>query len=206
MKIILIGERNLNESLQHYELKQIAKYLLWNLGYKHIATEVYGCYGHDDFSKETNIKPKMVEGCLHKNIIDVVGAKTKSWYNGKIPEIKIMGIEAKASKSDFRNGFCTGCEYTYIIAPLGIIPIEELPKNIGLIEVDLDNYTMTSVRSNGFSYTGITIAKRARSRLATRFKTKEALQKWSIDMVKDIAYRSTVENIYKNPRIKINNL
>lgn len=147
----------------------------------------------------------MVEGCLHKNIIDVVGAKTKSWYCG-IPEVKIMGIEAKASKSDFRNGFCTGCEYTYIIAPIGIIPIEELPKNIGLIEVDLENYTLTSVRSNGFAYTGITITKRARSRLATRFKTKEVLQKWSIDMVKDIAYRSTVENIYKNPRIKIKNL
>lgn len=146
----------------------------------------------------------MVEGCLHKNIIDVVGAKTKSWYCG-IPEVKIMGIEAKASKSDFRNGFCTGCEYTYIIAPIGIIPVEELPKNIGLIEVDLKNYSLTNLK-NGFAYTGITITKRARSRLATRFKTKEALQKWSINMVKDIAYRSTVENIYKNPRIKINNL
>ena len=185
-------------------MKQIAKYLLWNLGYKHIATEVYGCYGRDDFSDNKNIKPKMVEGCLHKNIIDVVGAKTKSWYCG-IPEVKIMGIEAKASKSDFRNGFCTGCEYTYIIAPIGIIPVEELPKNIGLIEVDLKNYTLTKLK-NEFNYTGIEITKRAKSRLATRFKTKDALQKWSVGMVKDIAYRSTVENIYKNPRIKINNL
>lgn len=203
---MLIGDRNLNESPEHYELKQIGKYILWNLGYKHIATEVYGCYGHDDFSNNKVLKPKMVEGCIHKNIIDVVGAKTKGWYNGKIPEIKIMGIEAKASKSDFRNGFCTGCEYTYIIAPINVIPVEELPKGIGLIEVDLKKYTITNERNKGFYYTGINITKRATSRLATRFKTKEALQKWSINMVKDIAYRSTVENLYKNPRIKIDNL
>ena len=98
----------------------------------------------------------MVEGCLHKDIIDVVGAKTKSWYGGKIQDVKIMGIEAKASKSDFRNGFCTGCEYTYIIAPIGIIPVEELPKNIGLIEVDLKNYTLTKLK-NEFNYEGIEI-------------------------------------------------
>lgn len=187
---MLIAKRNLNESPEHYELKQIAKYLLWSLGYRHVATEVGCCNGRDiDFPAK----------CFHKNTIDTIGAKTKGWYRGVPENIKIMGFEAKASLSDFRNGFCTACEYTYIIAPKGVIPVTELPPKIGLVEVDLKNYTIGTW--GGVWYRGIEIVRVARSRRATAFSDAKAYQDWALEQFRAIAYRASVENVFRHAEI-----
>ena len=69
-------------------------------------------------------------------IIDCAGIKRPNYKN--IEDTIIRGIEAKASYNDFKSGFCTGADITYIITPQGIIPKKEIPKYIGLIEVDFD--------------------------------------------------------------------
>jgi hypothetical protein len=125
------NKRPLNESETHYELKQIAKYILWTLGYKYIATEVLvGC--DYKFFKENELKTK-------GGIIDAFGLKEVS-----NSELVSMGIESKATLSDYKNGFNVVPDYNYIIAPKGIIPKELIPKEIGLIEVDLKNYEITN--------------------------------------------------------------
>lgn len=190
---MLTGTHNKNETPEHYELKQIAKLLLWDRGYKHIGTEVGGFHNLDPLLRSF--------GCWNHNTIDVIGARTNGWRNGIIPRITLMGMEAKASRADFRNGYCTACEYTYIIAPIGIVPLEELIPGVGLIEVDLSKYQIGSW--NGIWHKGIETIVKAESRLASRFESKTERDKWAIDQFRRIAYRASVENVFTNARIEI---
>jgi hypothetical protein len=192
---MLLSAWNENETPIHYELKQIAKYLLWKKGYHCIATEVGGFH---DFEIKLNGKH------CHKNVIDVVGAKTNhgTWRNGRTTIIKLMGIEAKVSLADFRNGYCTACEYTYIVAPVGIIPHNEILDGVGLIEVDLDNYKLgrygTEIWHKGINYTIL-----SKLRLSPRFKNKEDRYRWALAQFPRIAYRSASENIWNCAKIEI---
>lgn len=194
---MLLTKRKNNETDAHYELKQVAKYLLWKNGYKHVGCELDFCCGMDEAD--------YWKGNRH-SIIDCAGIKSNAIINAKrSTETKSMGFEAKASLSDFKNGFCTACEYTYVIAPKGIIPVELLPKNIGLVEVDLDNYTI-EVDKRSFSTTGIEYVKKARSRLAPRFKTEKDRQIWNLELLRQIAYRNTIDEIYYYNEIEIKKL
>jgi hypothetical protein len=202
VKIILLNENyNKNETKAHYELKQIAKYILHSRGYKQIATEV--CIGMDitQYLKNYNFKPS----ALRKNIIDTIGLKTNniSLRKPNYSKIKVMGIEAKASLSDYKNGFCTNCEYLYIITPKGIIPKEKIPKNIGLIEVDLDNYKIKQGRS-GFEFTGIETVIQAKSRKKELYKGEQTFSVKMFNVLRSIAYRSTVNDLFKNNEIEVN--
>ena len=117
-------------------------------------------------------------------------------------DFKVMGIEAKASYSDFLNGFCCQCEYTYIIAPVGIIPIDKLPDKIGLIEIDLEKYTIRN-RFNKFEFTGINTVKQCSSRKKEIYKRDDIYNVDTINTLKRIAYRSTVNDIFKKNEIVI---
>jgi hypothetical protein len=88
---MLISQRKLNETAEHYELKQVAKYILWSRGYTIIGTEVSGFY---DAHLRNDGFP---EGCAHKNTIDTVGIRAQGWEAGSVRSIGIYGIEAKAS-------------------------------------------------------------------------------------------------------------
>lgn len=59
--------------------------------------------------------------------------------------LRLYGFEMKTSRSDWRRelnraekaeSIASYCHYWYIVAPKGIVPIEELPPLWGLIEVD----------------------------------------------------------------------
>ena len=117
-------------------------------------------------------------------------------------DFKVMGIEAKASYSDFLNGFCCQCEYTYIIAPVGIIPIDKLPDKIGLIEIDLQNYSIKN-RYGKFEFKGINTVKQCSSRKKEIYKRDDIYDVDTINTLKRIAYRSTVNDIFKKSEIKI---
>jgi len=115
-----------------------------------------------------------------------------------------MGIEAKASYSDFLNGFCTQCEYTYVIAPIGIISIDRLPKGIGLITVDLSNYKIRL--KNKFEFKGITTVKQCSSRRKEIYKRDDIFRVDTFNVLRKIAYRNTVNDIFKKSEIKIEGL
>lgn len=145
---------------------------------------------------------------ISKNIIDTIGAKNKYCYKKIQDGCKIMGIEAKASYQDYLNGFCCQCEYTYIIAPVGIIPVDKIPLRIGLIEVDLDNYVIdNSVRNKTFCFKGIETVKQCLSRKKQIYEGNN--NRYIIDtlnILKSIAYRSTVNDLFKNNEIEIRGL
>jgi len=202
--IILINENyNKNESREHYELKQIAKYILYSKGYNCIATEVQ----FSKYSQYLKDYEWFNSKAITKNTIDVVGIKGKylNLRENNIDKFKIMGIEAKASYSDFLNGFCCQCEYTYIIAPVGIIPVNKLPDKIGLIEVSIPEYTIKN-KFNKFEFIGINTIKQCSSRRKEIYKRDDIYRIDTFNTLKRIAYRNTVNDIFKKSEIKIEGL
>lgn len=141
-----------------------------------------------------------------KNIIDVVGIKGNmlNLRQNTVDKYKIMGIEAKASYQDFLNGFCCQCEYTYIIAPVGVIPINKIPDKIGLIEVDLKNYNIKLWQK--FIFNGIATVKQCVSRKKEIYKKEDIYKIDTFNILKKIAYRNTVNDIFKRNEIKIDGL
>jgi len=204
VNIILTNENyNKNESKEHYELKQIAKYILYSKGYNCIATEV-------QFSKYSQYLKNYEwfnSKATTKNTIDVIGIKG-SYLNireNNVDKFKVMGIEAKASYSDFLNGFCTQCEYTYVIAPIGIIPVDKIPDKIGLIECDIQKYSIKN-KFNKFEFTGITTTKQCSSRRKEIYKRDDIYRVDIFNTLKRIAYRNTVNDIFKKNEIVIEGL
>ena len=119
---------------------------------------------------------------------------------------KVMGIEAKASYSDFLNGFCCQCEYTYIIAPVGVILIDKLPKGIGLIEIDLEKYSIKQNRLGKFEFKGIETVKQCSSRRKEMYKRDDIYRVDTFNVLRKIAYRNTINDLFKKNEIKIGGL
>lgn len=181
-----------NESETHFFLKELGKYILFSMGYTRLATEVDSMWSLDGGrDKKMNMK----------GTIDVAGIKKVSKF---IPNSGftykhrwvLCGIEAKASLSDFKNGFCIAPALTYIIAPKGIIPYKEIPPKIGLIEVDISNASVKKMVNKIDAFTGIEIPIRAKNRLDSRFKTKEDYQNFCSQILESIAYRATSELLF----------
>ena len=118
------GNPNKNETDGHYELKQVAKYLAKWKGCQMVADEVGGFRDMALFPDKGGV-------------VDVAGIKVDCG------QLTSYGFEVKVTLGDFRNGYNTGADYTYIVAPKGIIPPAEIPKGIGLYEVDLNDYSIT---------------------------------------------------------------
>lgn len=174
-----------NESETHFLLKEIGKYILFGWGYFVIGTEVGSMHSAD--MKNT------------KNIIDVVGIKKmrkkKKGY-GYVEYYDIKGIESKASLADYKNGFCAAPAYTYIIAPIGTIPLNLIPDKIGFIEVDLENFSMKRNDSTIPGMIGVELVKKAKKRIDKRFKDEQSYRQWCKDQIYSIAYRCSQELLY----------
>jgi hypothetical protein len=185
-----------NETPEHYELKQIAKYMLWRFNYNIMASEAHGILNYE-YAFENNIK-------LKHGYYDVLGLKLK-WQNLDTSEIKIttMGIEAKASLSDFKNGFNISADYTYIISPKGILNIKDIPDEVGLIEVDLNSYSIEKYDVKKLKMTGIEIKRVARKIINSRKEALKVPQRREIDILRHIAYRATVDDVLRRPEILI---
>ena len=182
-----------NETEAHFLLKEISKYILWGWGYNKLGTEVGGMWDID--ISELFYKPGN-KNYSRKNIIDCVGLKKVSKGRGKKPYYDARGIEAKASLSDFKNGFCGAIANTYIISPVNTIPIDELPDKIGLIEVNLDNFQLKKYSQKMSDMKGVTLVKRAKKRIDSRFKDEEAYRKWCNGLLEKVAYRSGSELLF----------
>lgn len=178
-----------NETETHFMLKEISKYILWAWGYNRVATEVHNMYSYDLNQLNKNFK----------TIIDTVGIKKCSRFvlgQGTHYYFDIRGIEAKASLSDFKNGFCAAPALTYVIAPKNIIPIELIPEKIGLIEVDFDEFSLKKFSNKVDEIKGVNVAVRAKRRIDKRFKDKEAYKKWCAEMLETVAYRCSQELLF----------
>jgi len=147
------------------------------------------------------------KNAINKNIIDVVGVKGNllNTRENTVDKYKVMGIESKASYQDFLNGFCCQCEYTYIIAPVGVIPVDKLPNKIGLIEVDLDNYKIQN-KYGRWIFEGIETIKQCKSRKKELYNSDEKYRIDTFNVLRRVAYRNTVNDIFKHNEIEVKGL
>lgn len=178
-----------NETETHFLLKEISKYILFGWGYNKLGTEVYGMWDND-ISKLFH-----KQGKSHKDIIDCVGIRKVSEGRGKY-HYDMKGIEAKASLSDFKNGFCCAPAMTYIIAPVNTIPIELLPNKIGFIEVDLAIFELKKYSQKIPDMKGVELVRKAGKRIDSRFKDEEKYRKWCQECLERVSYRSSSELLF----------
>jgi len=171
-----------NETETHFLLKEISKYILFGWGYKMLATEVGGMWDLDIGKKR-------------KEIIDCVGIKKVRIAPRKY-HYDMNGIEAKASLSDYKNGFCCAPAFSYIICPVNTIPLDILPDTIGCIEVDLDIFELKKYSQKISDMKGVSLVMKARKRIDSRFKSEEKYRKWCADSLERIAYRSSSELLF----------
>ena len=149
---------------------------LTKIGYLHLKNK--GCYA---ISTEVKVYVWSKRDWSNKQdrhwAIDLLGFRHKylphnkqyTNENGKnIYRIPILdGIEIKTSRADFRNGFIhTGCHYNYILIPKGLVNKNEVHKDIGIIEVDLENFKLKkhSPPYSGFDLIGVNYIRTAKGR------------------------------------------
>ena len=166
----------LNESPEHFLLKEVGQFFLKKkLGCSIVGTEV-----NSMMEPDLDIRDKLSKEFFDRSIADVVGVK----FNGR--KIKtIYCIEAKASLSDFKAGFCMSGDLNYIIAPVNCIPIKSLPDNVGLIEVDFNKLDWV-IMAGWERITGIKVVKRAKRIKRNLFNDDR--RDWEIGVLKSIGY------------------
>ncbi len=148
--------------------------LLTKFGYLHLRD--MGCF---EIATEVKVPSWILRDFENRqdrhHIIDLVGTSWKSlppskqytkkiktdtseWEHKVVKEPIIRGIEVKVSRGDFKNGFIhVGCNYNYLMIPEGLVDKAEVHKDIGIIEVDLDNLSIRKFRAPwyGFELSGI---------------------------------------------------
>ena len=151
------------------------------------------------FVKEkcTDISAREVKYRNMKSIADVVG------LNIKRKEVRI--IEVKATKADYVRdkklldidaSYYKHCHYFYIMCPDNVIQLNDVPKEYGLLWVNLETNDITVVR-NPKKYTG---------RLKTLFDTslKNSVKANTNDLLFHFLYRQNgivIENRFKKGKI-----
>jgi hypothetical protein len=176
-----------NETETHFLLKEVAKYILWGWGYNRLGTEVDSMYSFDG-TENTRKRRGM------KNIVDVAGVKISKSRGKSIYDVRI--VESKATLQDFKSGYCSCASHNYIIAPKGIIPLNLIPENIGLIEVEISQLEIQKYSQKISDMKGVELVKKAKKKRDSRFKTEESYQKWCHDILEKIAYRSGSELLF----------
>jgi hypothetical protein len=121
-----------NESKTHYILKQAGRAWLWSQGFRIVGTEIGYLYNYNAYKDYDMGNPRYIADCV------AVGHRG----TGKNRMLTCKAIEVKVSKSDFKAGYCTGADFTYILAPKGIIPSECIPNKIGFLEADMDKLSI----------------------------------------------------------------
>lgn len=120
----MLAHRKYNETEEHYLMKELGRLWLYEKQHcRNIALEVY-------------VNKTGVTGKPKKQITDVLGIK----YSRKqgVMTKTVYSVESKASRGDYNNGYSVSGNYNYLIVPKGLLSLDELPKGIGLLEVDLE--------------------------------------------------------------------
>lgn len=170
-----------SESESHRALKLVGMAFLHNRGCKPIATEV----------SIRDFMPVGIEWKDKRSFIDVLGVgknpilETQYWSTGGTWQKTIgyktvlRGIEVKVSQRDFDSGFVrTGCNYLYILSPLGVIDKSEIPVNIGFLEYDVDKHDISLGEDFSFYSSALRITKKPRQ-VKTEIKMDEIVtQVW----------------------------
>jgi len=199
----------MSESEVHRALKLVGMAFLHNRGCKPIATEV----------SIRDFMPAGIKWESERSFIDVLGVgknpilETQYWSAGGTWQKTIgyktvlRGIEVKVSREDFDNGFVrSGCNYIYILAPLGVIDKSEIPVNIGFLEYDVDKHDISLGEDFSFYSSALRITKKPRQ-VETKIKMDRVVtQVWQrsksvlIKLVADVLH-STQDFIFSRRHV-----
>jgi hypothetical protein len=102
-------------------------------------------------------------------IIDILGLEWE--YLPPLPDDKYKtnkkeisrGIEIKVSRVDFKNGFVHhGCNFNYILVPKGLIQPDEVHTDVGIIELDIENFSigLEKLPFRGYILNGINLIRK----------------------------------------------
>lgn len=171
------------------------------------AKQTLPSYYHLKGEERERLKYK-IEVCLQQACLELGYPRDMHTltHTSFIEEWTIKTIEAKASLSDFRAGFNVSGDYSYIIAPKGIIPIKEVPKSIGLLEFDFNLFE--EIRNWEKC---LTVTKKAKKEYDGIFFEDTATKKGFMDdehskickeLMYAIAQENTEETVFWNPHIK----
>jgi hypothetical protein len=129
----------MTETAEHRLLRELAAVWLRGRGCKEIAFEVF-VHGFNHRYQGGVAK-------RYRYVADVVGASVRYRpYETGVPSesrrfYDIWCVEAKVSRSDFEAGFVyDGANRSYLITLPNLVDPKELPAQVGLIEVDPDNF------------------------------------------------------------------
>jgi len=184
-----------------YEIPKKKKYGVKNRYYergKSMAVKKYDSLSIDDehcdkeYWKKDGKWYRRRKSNSRNQIIDCAGIKRPK-YN-RLDEVKIRGIEAKASYNDFKSGFCTGADITYVIAPEGIIPKEEIPKYIGLLEVNIEELEI--IVKPEVHTKGLSVKKRATTNETQHFYKSYSKKDRVLFLIEKVARRNTMDKIF----------
>lgn len=181
-----------NETFEHFLLKEIGKiYLRVNQTCNIVATEIRrGRYYADIAKRQFNINYNFPY--YNKSYVDALGLKCDIYSD--LQKSTIKSIEAKASIEDFRNGYCIGGEYNYIIAPKNVIPKDELPEFVGLIEVDFDSFSYKYDKLNK----GVNSAKQAKKVKISNDRKEREIKKAQVQLMNRLTNKEFKNHWLKN--------
>lgn len=170
---------------------------------KHYFRNYYPLRGEERIVLEKSIEMCFEKACLFYGFARDFHHQVRYAYKD---EWTIRSVEAKASLSDFRNGFSLTAEYSYIIAPVGIIPKVEIPPKVGLLEFDFDKFHQTREWQKALK-----VSKKPKKIYDSMFyEDIEAKKGFKNEVHKReaehllfiIAQQNTEEHIFWNPHIK----
>lgn len=122
-----------------------------------------------------------------------------------IEDYTLYTIEAKASVSDFKNGFSIAGDYSYVIVPKGVIDKELVPSGVGLLEVDLD-----VIKEGGGYRKALENTKRVRKSIDGVYCNQDGnenvlYRNYKLrEIEKEIGKRNVNEGYYWNPHLRVN--
>lgn len=163
----------------------------------------YRLRGEEKAAKEVAIESCFEKACENFNLPKDAYKKLRNPYK---EEYLLVSIECKQSISDFRNGFCVSGDHSYVLAPKGLVPVEELPSKVGLLEFDFDKFHETRDWESA-----LTVKKRPKKQYDSMF-LKDPSDPKSVDLnyheefckelVFSIAQEATEESVFWNPFLR----
>jgi hypothetical protein len=177
-----------NETYEHWFCKIVSQVLLYEwFNCRYVGVEIEGMRGLDNLLGDRN----------RRQVIDAVGITGH--------KDKVIGMEAKASFADYRNGFCYACPTTYIVCPKDVVPVSAIPKSIGLIYIDIPNFKY--IRGQRLII-GAEIVKRATKRVDACFKKNGVLDEnnynyWKSGVFDAICRSNSIRNVFDSRHIPV---
>lgn len=177
-----------NESQEHFLLKQVAAaWLKIERGCQVVGTEIARLSGLANGSSVGKVR----------TLADAAGVRISSRYvrgRGTVRSYAVHCVEVKVSRKDLRNGYCSGGDFNYVMAPVGVLTAEDIPAGIGWLEVDVSKLRWHSGQQDHLY--GI-MRRRDAVKAEESGRAYGSREAWATSIIQYIAHRLSNDAIYR---------